>query len=436
MNNVQEYARAYKAGLTEDELRDRVLETNKPLAFGQGQWREFDRERGVWIQLRGEAVGQRVVTTLEAAKPEGVRPSKRLAESVMGLIKYKCFIPDETWDADPDILICRNGALSVKTGKLSAHSESHYATSGVPYSYDPGAKAPAWSRFMARVFESDVAGFLQQFAGYCLTVDTSHELAVWLHSPPGGGKSTFIAGVKTMLGERAGELGLGQLASNPRFALANLPGKTLLTAAEQPSGAIRCAHNLNSIISGDVIQIEQKYKDPVDITPRAKILWAMNELPNIYDPSNGLFRRLAIIEMKEIPEEKRDPEVRCTIEREGPGILNWALDGLAKLKERGKFHLPDSIRDARARFKEESDVPLLFLKEMCEYDPARKDAPGMRAGSRALYDEYRRYCERTGHKPKAENRIGKDWERLGLEKITPGGKRFWKGVRTGIKERD
>ena len=52
------------------------------------------------------------------------------------------------------------------------------------------------------------ASFLQEFAGYCLTTDTAHEIAVWLHGPPGSGESTFIEGLKGMLGPRAGLLGL------------------------------------------------------------------------------------------------------------------------------------------------------------------------------------------------------------------------------------
>jgi putative DNA primase/helicase len=111
---------------------------------------------------------------------------------------------------------------------------------------------------------------LGEFAGYCLTVDTSHELAVWLYGPPGGGKSTFIEGFKAMLGKYAGLLGLADIQRS-RFALADLPGKTLVVAAEQPSDYISSSHILNAIISGEEILVERKFRDAFTVTPRAKI---------------------------------------------------------------------------------------------------------------------------------------------------------------------
>ena len=72
----------------------------------------------------------------------------------------------------------------------------------------------------------DAADFLQEFAGYALTTDTRFEIAVWLYGPAGSGKSTVLTGLQTMLGERAGILGLADIERSS-FALANLPGKTL-----------------------------------------------------------------------------------------------------------------------------------------------------------------------------------------------------------------
>jgi putative DNA primase/helicase len=69
--------------------------------------------------------------------------------------------------------------------ELRRHDPEHHATSAVPYEYDPSAEAPAWERFLKEVAGEDVVPFLQEFAGYALTTDTSHELALWLYGPPG-----------------------------------------------------------------------------------------------------------------------------------------------------------------------------------------------------------------------------------------------------------
>lgn len=413
---------------TEDVLLDRVLSTGPPLAFGQGSWRSYDR--GIWKNVEEDAVLKRVWTVVTAAKDEGIRPTYRLAQSIAGVTRISVSRPDELWNADPNILVCRNGVFDVGKGRLMEHSPEYHATSGVPYDYDKHAKAPTWERFVSEVFAPDVAAFLQEFTGLALTTDQSQEIAVWLYSAPGSGKSTFLAGIKAMMGERAGELGLREL-SKSRFSLATLPGKTLVTATEQPAGFMDCTDVINKIVSGDPLQVERKYRDPIDITPRCKLLWAMNELPRVYEADNGLFRRIAPVKLEAIPRERRDPNVRRAIETEGAGILNWALDGLARYKERGQLVIPKSTRAATDEFQRDSDVARQFLEdaEWCLYAPTRKDESEMRTKAMTLYSSYRDYCEATGHRPKSIRQISKDWERLGLENRHYGNVSHWKGVK-------
>ena len=131
-----------------------------------------------------------------------------------------------------------------------------------------------------------------------------------------------------MLGNRAGLLGLADIENN-RFALANLPGKTLAISTEQPGDYIASAHILNALISGEPVNIDRKFRDAVQIIPKAKLCWAMNELPRVSDPNSGIFRRVKVVEFPQIPEDKRNPTLKDGIKAEGPGILNWALSGLA-----------------------------------------------------------------------------------------------------------
>jgi len=271
----------------------------------------------------------------------------------------------------------------------------------------------------------DVAPFLQEFAGYALTTDTSHELALWLYGPPGGGRSTFLAGLGAMLGPRAGLLGLSEIQRN-RFALADIPGKTLLTATEQPAGYLRTSHVLNALISGEPIQVEKKYRDPFVLVPRAKIAWAMNELPRVGSASDGLFRRVKVLHFEGMPEGERDPAVESAIEGEGAGVLNWALVGLERLRERGRFEVPDAVKDATARWQETNDVPALFVAEVCTIGEGKRTTGGN------LYFEYKHWCETNGHKPKSSTSVSEDWQRLGFERKRIKGKTYYMGLSVPI----
>jgi putative DNA primase/helicase len=145
-----------------------------------------------------------------------------------------------------------------------------------------------------------------------------------------------------------GSPGLGEIERS-RFALADVPGKTLLTATEQPAGYMKASYVLNALISGDKLKVEEKFKPACDLFPKVKILWAMNELPRVPSANDGLFRRVKVIEIEPVPERERDPEVKKNIKGEGAGILNWALDGLERLRRRGRFEVPKSVRGATAR---------------------------------------------------------------------------------------
>lgn len=346
---------------THDELRDGWLERQaSPIAFGQGEWRKYGE--GFWAPVHDQVVYGEIDTVCEEAKPEGVRPTAGMRSSVEKLARAKAFVPDEVWEANEDILVCQNGTLEISSGNLREHRPEDYALGAVPYEFDPEASASAWHEFLASTVP-EAAPFLQEFAGYSLTVDTSLETAVWLHGPPGSGKSTFIESMRAMLGDRAGLLGLADIQRS-QFALSQIPGKALLTAAEQPSDYLASTHTLNSLISGEEVTIDKKYKDPYTMIPRAKILWAMNDLPRIKDANSGLFRRVKVVAFPKLRVEP-DPALKDRIKAEGAGILSWALQGLRRLKERGDFELPEVVREATESLREANDVVGVFVKEAC-----------------------------------------------------------------------
>lgn len=405
----------------DSQLAARWIMYNRQAKWGMGEWRKY--KDGIWSPVDKDVIKQEIKSVIDKAKPEGVKSTAGILSSVMELARVDIAIPADLWDANPDYLPCKNGVLHVPTKSLLPHTPDIYATSQLSFDYDPAATCPNFLQALQQI--PDAIDFIQEFAGYALTTDMKYEIAIWLQGAPGSGKSTILTGLQAMLGMRAGLLGLADVERS-RFALANLPGKTLVVSAEQPDNFITASHILNALISGEPITVEQKFKEAITVIPRAKIVWAMNNLPRVNDANNGIMRRVKVIKFPHLDEDKRDPDLKDKIMLEGAGILNWALHGLARLRSREKFAIPKSVLDATKEFQEKNDIPQLFLDEV----NAKIDLldPHCRTAAQDLYDRYADWCKRNGHKPMSSTKVAEEWKRLGFERIAIGGTRYWVGV--------
>lgn len=407
---------------TDDELADAWLGKHPDTVYGLGEFRRY--QDGCWPLIPLSQVEAELELIQEAAKRDGYKPSFYKLKSIMELARIKCTVPSDRWNADKDLLVCKNGTLHIPTLTLGAHDKSNYLTAGVAYPYDPHATAPTWDYFCQTRLDSK-GDFLQEFAGYALTIDTSLETAIWLYGPPGSGKSTFITGLTTMLGSRAGLLGLADLEKS-RFSLTDLPDKTLLVSTEQPSMYLQATERVNALISGEPVMIDRKFRDPVIVTSRAKICWAMNELPRVGEANNGLFRRVKVVEFDDLPEGARNPDVKNFIQTEGSGLLNWSLEGLLRLRSNNGFTIPEAVHEATALFKRLNDIPKVFLEEKCEIDDSYS------VSSAALYTAYRDWCFENGHKPQSSTSLGIDWRRMGFKSQHARTGNIWVGVRIKV----
>jgi P4 family phage/plasmid primase-like protien len=400
----------------DDELARQWLFKHRDLRSSPHGWMRY--RDGCWSRVEDGLITQNV--TRHLSRLPGIKVSANRVGSVVKLAEHHSYVPANVWDAKDDVIVCTNGTLDLNTFELRDHRPEDYVLGGLPFAYDPSAEAEAWGEFLGGRL-GDSWPFLQEFAGYCLTTDTSHEVALWLLGEGGTGKSTFIEGVLAICGDRAGRLGLSDIERSS-FALENVVGKTLLTATEQPSMYIKQVDILNTLISGEVLSINRKNKPIVDVRTTAKLLWAMNSEPKMREEGNGIFRRVQIVKFPPL-EGPPNPLIKERIMKlEPPGILNWAIEGLRRLRERGYFVIPEATRVAVEEFEKANDPPAQFLEEMCE----RGD---FRTPRKELYNVYRRWCIAFGYKPKAVAAVKHDWLRLKLEERTVNGKGFYHGVR-------
>ncbi len=408
-------------GTTQPDYRDVAIERLGGHVAGTAAGFRVYRD-GVWREANTRVVGAAVDAVVEEREPN--RVSTSLSNSIVGLIDRKTFVRD--WNT-ANVLVLANGTLDLDTLEFRNHSPDDHATHGVGYEYDPAARSEAWERFLNEAVGPDIARLLQRFVGYALTRDTSHEIALWLNGPRGSGKSTFIETVAKTLGEMAGTLGLARIEAS-QFALADVPGRTLLTATEQPAGHTRATHVLNALISGELLDIEQKHKPVYTVRPVAKLLWAMNDAPRVSDPTSGIFRRIRLVNWpaRTVAE---DTTLKERLEADLPAVLNWALRGLRDLRAvTGTtdeiFAVPAAVTASTVAYEHDQDNVRTWRDSECT-------AVNGSAAFSALYKSYREWCWQNGFTAMNSKNFGAALDRLGHAAKKMNGTRVRLGIVVG-----
>ncbi|AQV95655.1 hypothetical protein BJN34_17380 [Cupriavidus necator] len=178
------------------------------------------------------------------------------------------------------------------------------------------------------------------------------------------------------------------------FKLSVLIGASLIYCDEAPRKNIN-EQLLKSLIAGERVFIDRKYKDPLSLCVLGKWLVLGNHLPRIEDHSHGFWRRWDIVPFNvTIPEVEQDPLLAEAIIREElSGVLNWALEGLMRLQKRGSFDpvLPVAMSNALHSARIDTNSVKAWCTEdavCCEGSP--------KLGKDAAYDQYASWCRETG----------------------------------------
>ena len=94
---------------------------------------------------------------------------------------------------------------------------------------------------------------------------------------------------------------------------------------------------------------------------------AMNELPSFLDHSRALESRLLVLHHPNSHVQDSDPAIKKRIisEAKGGGIVNFALNGLKRLRMNGEFSVPESHDMVMHQFRAIAEPVSTFIDECC-----------------------------------------------------------------------
>lgn len=258
-----------------------------------------------------------------------------------------------------------NGVLNISERRLEPHSMKRFFRYHLATSYDSSAECPRWLEFLDFVFQGnkELVEASQEIFGYCLEGGTPwlHK-AILLYGDGRNGKSTWLDALTALVGnENCSAVPLSSLVKP--FSVIMADGK-LVNAVSEGESRDLSSEVFKAACSGESVIAAHKGKPEFPMPWTARMIISLNTLPNFRDASAGNTERIYILPFNRyIKPEERDPNVRDRLLAELPGILNWSLVGLERLRARKRLLVLDSQHDAIEEYKENADTVYEWFKE-------------------------------------------------------------------------
>lgn len=322
----------------------------------------------------------------------------------------------------------KNGLYNIDTKALEPHNADILYTRQVNTEYIEGSTITEYhtfTKFIRDLCKSADGGIdwqaykaLQEIIGLAISNIYGHKTkkAVFLYSPVGNtGKSQFLGLLGHLIGqENITSIPLQNMNEDKgRFAFANAGLVRLIMNGDQSKADIKDSSIFKSVTGGDAIKVEAKGKDIKALVFKGLVVIACNDLPYIADDKGEhIYRRMYIVPCTHTIEEKeRDPDILDKMIKELPAIVNWAIEGLHRLKDNNYNFTEIAAGDHYIEdYRKNSDTVYSFLSD--EGYTITKD-PNDKISKQYLLEKYYRYCQREERQSVSKRQFG---ERL--EKIT------------------
>jgi putative DNA primase/helicase len=380
-------------------------------------------------QLKTSDYRDRMEIEKYAIQSESARRRKAFVEAASWIPELN--IKTDDLDKDPWLLNVENGTVNLRTGELREQRQEDLITKIANVRFDPAADCPEWKKFIREImnYNADLIRFLQTAAGWAVTGDTSEQTMFILFGSGANGKSTFLNTIMNLLGDYAiatpTETFMRKSGEQITNDIARLRGTRFVTTTEAEQGKRLSEPLIKQITGNDRMTARFLYGEFFNFVPTFKIFMATNHKPVIKGTDYGIWRRIKLIPFTTtIPEEKQDKDLEKKLMEEGPGILNWILEGTVRwCNERLKT--PPAITTATDEYRGEMDVIGNFIKERCV------QGPGCSIRARELFKVYQGWCDENNEHACSERFLGLRLKELGIEQKRYGDGRYWQGI--GIK---
>lgn len=340
-------------------------------------------KNGIYINEGKTYIGEYVREIL------GKSHSTQLLNDVIIKIKDDNVVDFEKLEADRDpyLLATEECLIDLRTGKTKDFSPDIIMFNKIPVKYDIKAKCPKILKFLSEILETEEdIKLIAEIIGFSLVNEYFMEKAIMFLGNGRNGKSKLLQLMKTFFGvENTCSVRLQEM-NTQSTSICELHNRFVNLAGDLSNSSLKDSGLFKETTGRDTIQAKRKYKNDLKFVNSATHIFACNELPRVYDTSRGFWERWVLVdfpytfideeEYNKLSEDERNnkkirnPDIIRDIlsSEELSGLLNLALEGLKRIKEKKHFTYSKNAEEVRNAWIRQADSFQAFSMDNLEED--------------------------------------------------------------------
>ena len=359
----------------------------------------YNESFGAWIKYDAKQARRKIQ---EVLKEEFIDYEFRLAEIKMieaELLESLDIFLDFKTINNEKLLNCRNGMINLETLEIISHNKDFYETTCLDFNFNSRFTwddVPNWTQYIetsldANPLDSKVKLLLQILVYVTSNLRGAKKMFILLGKPHSG-KSRIIKFIERIT-DIGGNMPLTLSDLSDRFRSGLLENSRLVLNDELPCVGLKNLDLLKKIIAEENIIIECKGKDPKKFSPKIKLLFAGNQLPNTqeYDFGNAFAERLCVLFYPTTLERKVwNLNLDECLYRERDAIMSLALKEAKELITSNlNFSEPDDSVKILDGYKKENASVQAFVEDedYCQFGQEYKEHTSK------LYEAYVKYAK-------------------------------------------
>ena len=389
-----------------------------------------------WQTVSREYIGKFVIQNLDLLRTKMTikQSENELVTNAVNLIARLKATADDPLDLKckpKPIINCLNGELWLNSKgeyKFKKHKAESHLINVSNVKFNPKATCPKYDAALRETFKKlpdceDVMRHFYEIIGYILHPEKRPAQFFLFRGHGSDGKTTQMKIISALLGdavlpESIERFNTGNFADS--HATSSLVGKLLVYDDDLDKNFTLPDGTMKKLAEDGLITANPKGAQPFTFTKICTVVMCCNGVPKTKDVSRGFRRRALVVPFTRgfgYDDGDNDSTVNLNIadeiiETELPGILNKALEGLKRLKQRGYFREPISCQDAKNIWLDSANPVAGFIRDCVE---VTKQYTNNKVSLNDLYLAYCNYCsEQNYNRVIAKNSFRESCVELGL----------------------